>query len=125
MMAIDHCAVWTCLERPRLPRPQRLDQLAIRELRELVDLRSAQGALCMQPLQWWFAHVALLSSEVTPIPPFDHLTIEYVGQHIPLLKPPTTAAILLPFQGLVKALHYQPLPTTTGRHNPIMAATGR
>lgn len=31
--------------------------------------------------------------------------------------------ILWPFQGIVKVREYQPSPTKTGQHNPLMAAT--
>jgi hypothetical protein len=49
------------------------------------------------------------------------LTIEYADQPIPLVKPPTTAAILLPFQEVVKVSHNTPLPTNTGQPNPVRA----
>jgi len=52
----------------------------------------------------------------------ERLTGEYAGQHIAVLKLPTTAAILPSFQGLVKIRRNPPLPVITGQHNRVMAA---
>jgi hypothetical protein len=38
-----------------------------------------------------------------------------------VLGTPTIAAILLPFQGLVKGLHYPPFPTNAGQPNNVRA----
>ena len=51
------------------------------------------------------------------------LTSKYAGQHIPVLNVSQVGQILPVFQRLVKVLRNAPLPTNTGQHNPITAAT--
>jgi hypothetical protein len=47
---------------------------------------------------------------------------EYAGQHISVLRRPTTAAILPDLQGPVKVRWNPPVLTTIDQHKPIMAA---
>jgi hypothetical protein len=48
---------------------------------------------------------------------------ECAGQHIPIFRFRTDAAILGRFQGLVKVQRGPAVPTNTGQHNPIKATT--
>lgn len=48
--------------------------------------------------------------------------MKHVDQHIPVITPLTTAAILSPFQGVVNVVRSPPVPTDVGQHKPDMAA---
>jgi hypothetical protein len=52
-------------------------------------------------------------------------SIEYTGQHILVLAPPTIVVMLSGVRELAKVLRTPPWPTDTGQHNPIRAATDR
>jgi hypothetical protein len=61
MMTVNNGTVRPRLERTRLAWLQRVDQLTIREPRELLELRLIQHCLGMERLQWRFTQTPLFS----------------------------------------------------------------